>query len=207
MLKIPQFAARAARRSRRLALLVLLAPLVPMLATTATAAEWGIDTLMQQLAEKRSERATFVEKKTISYLDKPVESSGELSFRAPDLLEKRTLKPKPETLRLEGDQLTIERAKKTHQIRLSDYPEMASFVESIRGTLSGDRKALERNYKITLEGQPERWTLNLQPTETKMAGMIQKISIAGRRNDVRSIEILQADGDRSVMTVEKIAEQ
>lgn len=197
------YAARVARLTRHLALFALLALLI---ATPVTASEWGIDTLMQQLAEKRSERATFVEKKMISYLDKPVESSGELAFRAPDLLEKRTLKPKPETLRLEGDQLTIERSRKTHQIRLSDYPEIASFVDSIRGTLAGDRKALERNYRITLEGLPERWTLLLHPTDPKMASLIQKITIAGRRNDVRSIEILQADGDRSVMTVEKMVE-
>lgn len=177
-----------------------------LLSLPLAAAEWGIEPLMKSLAEKPSERAVFVEKKSISYLDKPVESSGELFYRAPDLLEKRTLKPKAELLRLEGDQLTIERAKKTHQLRLSDYPEISSFVDSIRGTLAGDRKALERNYKITLEGLPERWTLLLHPIDPKMSALIQKITIGGRRAEVRSIEIQQADGDRSVMSIERIVE-
>lgn len=181
--------------------------LLSLLSLSATAAEWGLDSLMSGLAERPRERATFVEKKTIALLDKPVESSGELFYRAPDLLEKKTLKPKPELLRIEGDQLRIERGKKSHEVRLSDYPEIGGFVDSIRGTLAGDRKALERSYKLSLEGQPERWTLLLVPTDPKMSGMIQKITIAGRRNEVRTIDILQADGDRSVMSIEKIAEQ
>ena len=183
--------------------------LLPLLliASLANAADWGLDPLMKSLAEKQNERATFVEKKSISYLDKPVESSGELFYRAPDLLEKRTLKPKPELLRVEGDQLTVERAKKKHQVSLSEHPEIGGFVDSIRGTLAGDRKALERNYQLSLEGLPERWTLSLTPTDPKMSAMIQKITIGGRRADVRSIEIQQADGDRSLMTIEKVGEQ
>lgn len=178
-----------------------------LLATTVGANEWGLDPLMQSLALKQSERASFVEKKTISYLDKPVESSGELYYRSPDLLEKLTVKPKPEMLRIEGDRLTIERGKKKHQVSLAEYPEIGGFVDSIRGTLAGDKKALERSYQLKLDGIPERWTLSLTPTDPKMIAMIQKITIAGRRGDVRSIEIQQADGDRSVMTIERINEQ
>lgn len=175
--------------------------------TAAGATEWGLDPLMQSLALKKNERASFVEKKTISYLDKPVESSGELYYRSPDLLEKITVKPKPELLRIEGDRLTIERGKKKHQVSLAEYPEIGGFVDSIRGTLAGDKKALERSYQLQLDGIPERWTLLLTPTDPRMIAMIQKITIGGRRGDVRSIEIQQADGDRSVMTIERISEQ
>ena len=42
------------------------------------AAEWDIDQLMQSLALTRTDRASFVEKKYIAILDRPVESSGEL---------------------------------------------------------------------------------------------------------------------------------
>jgi outer membrane lipoprotein-sorting protein len=161
---------------------------------------------MTQLAAKPSERATFVEKKTIALLDKPVESSGELRYKAPNLLEKRTLKPKAEMLRIDGDTLTFERGKKTQQVSLADYPEIAGFVDSIRGTLAGDRKALERSFQLALDGNPERWSLALTPTEPKMSELIRKIVIGGRRGDVRSIEIQQADGDRSLMTVERVGE-
>lgn len=186
----------------------LLLPCLLVLAVIgqASAAEWGIETLMKQLAQKPGERATFVEKKTVSYLDKALDSSGELLYRAPALLEKRTLKPKPELLRIDGDQLTIERGKKTHQVDLADYPEIGGFVDSIRGTLAGDKKALERSYQLSLDGQAEKWTLQLTPTDPKMLALIQKITIGGRRTEVRTIEIHQADGDRSLMSIERVGE-
>ena len=78
-------------------------------APAAPAAEWGIAQLMQGLAQRGAERALFVEKKFIAILDQPLESSGELRYVPPDRLEKRTLKPRPESLVLEGDRLVIER--------------------------------------------------------------------------------------------------
>jgi hypothetical protein len=58
------------------------------------AADWNIDQLMRSLAQTRSGHVGFVEKKSIAMLDKPVESSGELFYSAPDHLEKRTVNPK-----------------------------------------------------------------------------------------------------------------
>jgi outer membrane lipoprotein-sorting protein len=186
------------------AIVLLLAMLQP---AVSFAADWDIDQLMQSLAKTRSGRATFVEKKYISMLDRPVESSGELLYTAPDRLEKRTVKPKPEAMLVEGDVLVIERGRQKHTLRLQDYPELAGFIDSIRGTLSGDRKALERSYKLKLEGGAERWTLMLLPTDARMAATIHLIRITGDRDNVRGIEIIQTDGDRSQMTIERAASQ
>jgi hypothetical protein len=174
-------------------------------APTAQAAEWGIAQLMQSLAQRGAERASFVERKFIAILDKPLESSGELRYIPPDRLEKRTLKPKPELLVLDRDRFSVERGNQTHSLRLSDYPEIAAFVESLRGTLAGDRKALERFYRLELYGNQERWTLVMFPSDTKLAALVLRIDVTGTRERVRSIEILQTDGDRSLMTVERIA--
>jgi outer membrane lipoprotein-sorting protein len=167
----------------------------------ALAAGWDLDQLMQSLARTRSGRASFVEKKYIAMLDKPVESSGELLYSAPDRLVKRTVKPTPETMVVEGGTLTIERASQKHVLQLQEYPELAGFIDSIRGTLAGDRKALERSFKLKLEGGAERWTLMLFPTDEKMARSVHLIRISGMRDRVASIEITQTDGDRSLMTI------
>jgi hypothetical protein len=169
------------------------------------AADWDIDRLMRDLAQTRSGRASFVEKKSIAMLDKPVESSGELFYTAPDHLEKRTLKPKAESMTVDADTLIIERGRQKHRLQLQDYPELAAFIDSIRGTLAGDRKALERNYRLSLDGTVERWTLQLLPLDEKMQAVVKRIRIAGVRDAVRSIEIIQADGDSSLMLVEKLA--
>ncbi|CAM3487656.1 LolA-related protein [Polaromonas hydrogenivorans] len=171
----------------------------------AAFAAWDLQQLMDSLAQNKSGHATFVEKKYIAVLDKPVESSGELLYTAPDGLEKRTLKPKPESMIVNGDELLIERGRQKHRLQLQAYPELAAFIDSIRGTLAGDRKALERSYRLSLDGSAERWSLQLLPLDEKMQAVIQRITIAGVRDQVRSIEITQADGDRSVMNIDKLA--
>jgi outer membrane lipoprotein-sorting protein len=182
-------------------LLIALA-LWPALGHTA---DWDIDQLMHELAQTRSGRASFVEKKSIALLDKPVESSGELLYSAPDHLEKRTLKPKPEAMVLDHDTLTLERGRQKHSLQLQDYPEMAAFIDSIRGTLAGDRQALERAYRLSLDGTRQNWTLQLTPLAEKMQAVVKRIRIAGSQDTVSRIEITQADGDSSLMLIEKLA--
>ena len=184
---------------------LLVALAMMLLPAISHAANWDIDQLMQGLAQTRSSHASFVEKKTIAMLDRPVESSGELFYRAPDHLEKLTLKPKPESMIVDGGKLVIERGQKKYRLQLADYPELAAFIDSIRGTLAGDRKALERNYRLSLDGTVEHWTLQLIPINEKMQAVVKRIQIAGVRDAVRSMEITQADGDSSQMLIEKMA--
>jgi len=179
--------------------------LVMLLSSVSHAADWDIDQLMQGLAQIRSGHASFVEKKSIAMLDKPIESSGELFYSAPDRLEKRTLKPKPETMLLDRGILTIERDRQKHRLQLQDYPELAVFIDSIRGTLAGDRKTLERTYQLSLQGDMQNWVLLLVPIDNKMKKVVQRIHISGVNDEVRSIEVIQADGDSSLMTIEKSA--
>ena len=167
--------------------------------------DWDIDRLMQALSQVRAGHASFVEKKSIAMLDAPVESSGELFYTAPDKLEKRTLKPKPEAMLLDGSNITVERRGKKHVLQLQSYPEIAAFIDSIRGTMAGDRAALERNFKLSLEGSEQDWTLGLVPTNDKMKKVVQKLRMGGSGGELRSIAILQADGDSSVMTITPLA--
>jgi hypothetical protein len=189
---------RARRAGRRLMLALLLLPAI------AQAADWNLDQLLGALAQTPAGRASFVERKSIAMLDKPVESSGELLFMAPHHLEKRTLKPKPETMVLDNGTLTIARGRQKHSLQLTDYPELAAFIDSIRATLAGDRQALERNYRLSLEGGSENWTLQLLPADEKMQAVVRRIRISGVRDAVSRIEIVQADGDSSLMLVEKL---
>lgn len=167
-------------------------------------AAFDVGQLMNDLAKHKGGKARFVEKKYISLLEKPVISSGEMTYTAPDRLEKRTLSPKVETLRLDKDLLSIEREKQKLTINLSNQPEALAFIDSIRGTLSGNRAALEKNYLLSLSGTSDKWVLTLLPSEQKIAALVQRITVSGIKNQIRSIEYLQADGDRSVMSIEPI---
>jgi len=173
------------------------------------AAPWTLDQLMGTLAGTARGTAAFTETKYISLLEYPVQSSGELRFVPPARLEKRTLSPQPETLILDGDVLSVERPSqdsaqrpaRPQVLRLQDYPEVAGMVESIRATLAGDRAALERVYRLSLEGGRERWSLMLTPLDGRVARIIERIRIEGSGGEVLRVEIIQRDGDRSVMDV------
>jgi outer membrane lipoprotein-sorting protein len=165
------------------------------------AAEWNVASLMQGLAQQKGGKVAFVERKYLAILDRPVESTGELVYRPPLRLEKRTLTPRAEVLVLDGDELVVERGKQRFAMRLQQYPEIGAIVDSIRATLGGDLGALERQYRVTLDGSPERWVLVLLPSDAQVAAIVLRIRISGVRSEVRQIELLQADGDRSVMDI------
>ncbi len=183
---------------------LLLFPLMSHAASNSTAPEWSIEQLMLDLAQGHHEHASFTEIKSIAILDKPAESSGELFYKAPDYLEKRTLKPKPESMIVNGNELLIQRGTKKYHLQLQSYPELAAFIGSVRGTLSGDMKALQRNYQLSLDGSEASWTLQLLPLDKKMQAILKRINMTGMHDQVHGIEIIQADGDSSLMTIEQL---
>jgi outer membrane lipoprotein-sorting protein len=163
---------------------------------------WRLSDLMQLLARNKSGNATFVEKKYIGILDQQIVATGDLSFVAPDKLEKRTLTPKPETLTLDGDRLTIVRpGKQPIKVSLDDHPEVAAMIESIRGTLAGDLSALESFYALELAGTVHGWQLTLKPKQEKLASIFDHIVIRGVQADIRTIDLEQRDGDHSEMII------
>lgn len=199
------------RRAERL--LAALAIALSLCAGTPAAAEepgsqhdgtgWGVQQLMRELGAVRRSQARFVERKYLKVLNAPLELRGTLTYVAPGNLEKRTLSPKPETMTVEGDRLTIESPARNERrtLRLQDYPVLWAFVESIRSTLGGDIAALERFYRVELEGGRTRWRLYLVPRDPDMRAVISLINIGGSRERVERIEVQETRGDRSVMKI------
>jgi outer membrane lipoprotein-sorting protein len=176
----------------------------PVLAEEWAVQQLTVSQLMQALASHRAGRATFTETTYLAILKQPLESSGELSFTAPDYLQKLTLAPKREVLTLRGDEINIEHKARKQVLRVSDYPQIAALIDSIRATLMGDRVALENTYQLTLSGSEINWHLVLMP-KVEGANGVRQISIDGNAGSVTGIEIVQADGDRSVMRIANIA--
>jgi hypothetical protein len=172
-------------------------------ADAGPAADWDVKQLMQSLRQVKAARGRFVERKYLSMLNAPLEFSGTLSYTAPGRLEKNTLLPKPESLVLEQDRLTIESKARNQRrtLTLQDNPVIWAFVESIRSTLAGDLETLSRFYRVTLEGNPARWRLLLVPNEPQMQGVVSEIRMSGSKSWINTIEIIEAAGDRSVMTI------
>jgi hypothetical protein len=168
----------------------------------ASIAGWGLAQLMRELAGVQHSKARFVERKYLKILDRPLELSGTLEYRAPDHLERRTLTPRPESFVVDGDRLRLEDARgRKRTLALQDNPVLWAFVESIRSTLNGDLAQLERFYDVALEGGPRAWRLSLTPKQPRMSALISRIGIEGSGRRLDTVEIHEAQGDRSIMTV------
>jgi len=183
-------------RAGALAALVLAWPVA-----AAHAEPLSIRDLFAALAKERPARAAFQERKFMKLLDRPLDSSGELVFTPPARLEKRTLRPRPESVVVDGDRVTIERNGKTRTVTLHEQPAVAALVDSIRSTLAGDLAALTRDYSVSLDGTNGRWRLVLRPLDASVASLVERVEIAGAQARVDTVEIFQGDGDRSVMSI------
>lgn len=186
---------------------LVLLMLIPALCRAEIASSWDVQQLMQGLAQAKEAKGKFIEKKFLSVLNQPLESSGTLLFKAPGHLEKHTLAPKVESLVLDQGVLTID--SKARNIKrtlvLQEYPAIWAFVESIRSTLAGDLPTLERFYKIELEGGPTHWQMLLLPIEPKTREVMREIRISGRGSWVERIEAFEPNGDHSLMEVVEIS--
>ena len=157
--------------------------------------------LMRQLAERRHGQVSFVEQHFLKLLKHPAESYGELTYDAPDRLEKRTIEPKPETLTLAGDALTVVRGGRARTLDLKTYPTIVPFIESIRATLAGDLPSLERLFTVDFAGTIARWRLTLTPRDAQVAKTVSRVTIDGASDTLTTVEIIETDGDRSLMTL------
>lgn len=170
-------------------------------AAVAQGADWDVGVLMDLLRSHPPGRARFNETKQVSILDRPLESSGELVFTPPDRLEKHTTSPGDERMVVDRERMVVERGGRKQVLALRDYPQVAVLIESIRGTLAGDRAALERTYALALEGDARAWRLVLRPLDAELAKLVTRVVIEGAQARVQRVEIEQADGDRSLMQI------
>ena len=182
-----------------------LAGLALAAARVATGAA-GVDLaqLTAQLARVKSGEATFTEKRRVEMLDRTLESSGRLVFRAPDTFIRETLKPRREKLEVTGNVLTMSLGERSRTVQLDSTPEAAVIVEAIRGTLTGNRESLERLFEARVSGTAEQWSLELVPKDLRLRGQVASVRVGGKGPVVREVQVLLADGDRSVMTIEPL---
>jgi outer membrane lipoprotein-sorting protein len=197
------FARRTFAR-RAVALAVALGLAAAVAAAPAFASGFDLEQLTAQLARVKSGEATFTEKRRVEMLDRTLESSGRLAFRAPDTFIRETLKPRREKLEVTGNVLTMRLGERSRTMQLDSAPEAAVVVEAIRGTLTGNRESLERLFEASVSGSAQQWSLELVPKDLRLRGRVASVRVDGRGPTVREVQVLLADGDRSTMTIEPL---
>ena len=200
--------ARRPERRRFLAATIAALGLAATLAfapRAALAEAFDLGALTTLLGRVQSGEASFVETRRIEMLDRTLQSSGRLSFKAPDSFVRETLKPRHEKLAVDGNTLTMSLGERSRTMQLDASPEAAVIVEAVRGTLTGNRATLERLFETTISGDARAWTLKLVPRDLRLRGQVSAVQVSGREAMAREVMVQLADGDRSVMTIEPVA--
>lgn len=177
--------------------------LVPGFAARPAGAGTGLlAAIMGRLASVPASSAAFAETKTLAALRMPLDSTGRLTYRRPDRMEKITLWPRQEVLSVRGDTLSLSLGGgPARTIDLATQPEIGALVEAILGTLAGDLPGLRRAYHVAAAGTPDAWRLVLTPRDAALGKLVRQVAIDGAGARVARVRTLAANGDRTVMTI------
>jgi outer membrane lipoprotein-sorting protein len=190
------------RADRRAVAALLAAGLFAAAAPAFAQTSFDLVQLMQLLAQVKSGEATFTETRTVAMLDQTLRSSGKLSFQAPDTFVRETIKPRSDRVAVVGNSVTMSMGSRSRTVPLDSVPEAAVIMEAIRGTLTGNREAIERNFDAVVSGSARQWTLELKPHEPRLRELVSSVRVSGQQAIAREVAVAMADGDRSVMTIE-----
>ena len=171
-----------------------------VLATTSVAHDdAAFHSLMKSLAAVEDSRVAYSEVKTLSILQDTVRQTGVLSYVAPDTVIRQVLEPENETYTIRENTLVTERAGKLERTDLAAVPLLAAFVESFRGTLSGNAESLQEYYLVEFFQDDSAWRMQLQPRSRSLARFVEVIIFTGQGTQIDRIVIREANGDQSDM--------
>ena len=169
------------------------------------ASDFDLAQLTRLLAQVKAGEATFTETRHVKMLDKTLQSSGRLSFEAPDTFVRETLQPRSDRVAVTGNRVTMSQGSRSRTLALDSVREASVIIEAIRGTLTGNREALERNFVTSVSGNAQRWSLELVPREPYLREQVASVRVTGERSVVREVQVAMFDGDKSVMTIEPVS--
>ena len=192
-MRLPRFAG--------VALIAFAALLASATQSVAQAGTFDLVRLMQLLSLAPEAEVRYTERKYSSLLAEPIVSSGTLSYRRPDTVEKNTATPRSERFRIVGEDLIVVRNGAQQRFPLSSQPLLSAFAASLRGVLAGDAALLRSHYRLALEGEEQGWRLEMIPLEEEIGRYVERITVSGRAGRIEQIEVREASGDRSVLQV------
>lgn len=183
--------------------------LIGLLATASARAEVPADALATwaEMARVQTLEARFVQVRTSRLLAKPLEARGLLRFERPDRLAWTTESPARSTLVMQGTRVGMAWPDLGvwEEVDLAGSPEAARFVRGTMVWMAADLSSVERDWTLTwTPGEPA--SALLVPKDPTLAAVLASVelTIGGQPRSVRSIVMLEPDGDRVQIALEDL---
>jgi len=163
-------------------------------------------TLPQMLAARAKVQegsATFTQERRIHYVRDFLSSAGRLRYVAPDHLEMMVEKPQQESFIYDDGVLSFDTAdgKSAGQVSVDSDLLLSAMFSGLVGTLSGNEDELRRVFFVEFAADACRWRMKLVPKSKRVAEKVQAIDLEGRDQHLDKVDILQSNGDRSVIMI------
>ena len=164
--------------------------LLPLFAHALTLAE-----IEQQLDPAPVLNADFRQQQHLAMLSRPLVSTGSLLLIKGHGLQWQMKAPFTSDLKLiDGTLYSNGQA--------DSLPGGDAFSRRLMMVLSGDFSALDNAFEIEASGQPEQWTLTLEPRNATLKKVLHGLSVSGGRTE--QFRLNYPNGDYSVTTLSNI---
>lgn len=164
---------------------------------------WAFDEqdLAQQLAKIEVLRGEFVQEKFLRGLDAPLTSKGNFVLAKQQGLLWNLQAPLVRSYRITATGIALRVA---DQWQLQTKQDAANRQSRLfLAVLAGDQQGLEEDFSFALSGDEHGWQLVLTPKALLLQQIFTQIVIKGA-DYVRSIELHETQGDRTLMRMENV---
>lgn len=159
------------------------------------------DQLARQLADSGVLRGDFVQEKHLRGLPQPLRSHGRFVLAREGLLWELQ-QPLQRTYRISRAGVAL--WQDGQWLMQGNQDAAARQSHLFLSVLQGDQQGLREEFDVQLQGAEDDWLLLLSPKSLLLKQVFQRIEVRGDRY-VRSIELLESQGDRTLMRMLDIA--
>lgn len=161
---------------------------------------------MARMAPQGPVAFRYWEERTMELLSEPWHGVGVLYAKPPDQLVKLQIEPARIIMSVNGDRMSYYDARRglRHSASLSSDIGTSSFIVTMQALMNGDLAQLQEKYAIQFHGMPDSWRVELVPKLNPSAMQPERVYMTGPNDGlVRRIEMQQADGERTVLTLKR----
>jgi len=190
---------------KKISLLLFICAISVSIADAQQLSEAEIKSLLSRIAERRASspdvRADFQEQKTIRLMNKPIVSSGKISFHAPNKFRREVNGNSPSVTISNGHDLWIyyPSFKSAEHYVLGKRSPADAAIAAINTALNLEN--VEATFQVTGSRVGIAYALELLPRSTQMKRMFQKFDLRLNNDLVADrTEMTQPNGDRVITT-------